>query len=121
MNASSQRAVATGAGLLVVAAATCALGQSADFAEGNAAAWGTFASDGAQRSVENSTERVKDGASGILFTTLSGFDTGVKYPATPTLNFNASAYNTLVFWEYPENSTPIGTCLSWQMAPKTSI
>jgi len=94
--------------LLVIAPITAA--QSVDFAENNAAQWGTFASDNAAASIVNSTVRVKDGSQALLFTTASGFDTGVKYPASPTLNFNASGYNTLTFWEYPENSTPIG----WQ-------
>ncbi|MFZ4575345.1 MAG: Ig-like domain-containing protein [Phycisphaerales bacterium] len=96
--------------LALLAASPLALAQSADFAEGNAGAWGAFASDNAARSVANSTARVKDGASSILFTTASGFDTGVTFPAAANWNFNASAFNTLVFWEYPENSTPIG----WQ-------
>lgn len=89
---------------------SAALAQSPDFTEGNAAQWSTFASDNATCSTANSNVRVKDGASSILFTTASGFDTGVRYPASANLNFNASAYNHLVFWEWPENTTPIG----WQ-------
>lgn len=83
---------------------------SPDLAENNAAQWSTFASDNAATSVSNSALRIKDGATAILFTTASGFDTGVKYPASPTMNFDASAFNSLTFWEYPENTTPIG----WQ-------
>lgn len=90
--------------------AFAAAAQSPDFAENNASQWGVFASDNAPASVQNSTARVKDGAASILFTTQSGFDTGVRYPATATLNFDASAYNTLVWWAYPENTTTIG----WQ-------
>jgi hypothetical protein len=96
--------------LVVVVGASVASAQTADLAEGNAGSWGTFASDNAAASVATSTAKIKDGASSVLFTTQSGFDTGVRYPATLTLNLNASAYNTLVFWMYPENSTPIG----WQ-------
>ncbi|MBS0195181.1 MAG: hypothetical protein JSR77_00325 [Planctomycetes bacterium] len=92
------------------AAAAVATAQTTDFAENNASQWGVFASDNAAASVANSTEHLKDGSGAILFTTNSGFDTGVKYPATATLNLNAAVYNTLVFWEYPENTTPIG----WQ-------
>lgn len=87
--------------------------QSPDFAENNAGQWSAFAPvDNAAASVENSTARVKDGVSAILFTTASGFDTGVRFPSTASLNFNASAYNYLTFWEYPENTTPFG----WQEA-----
>jgi hypothetical protein len=97
--------------LIAIAAATPTHGQSPDFAENNAAQWGTFAPvDQAASSAANSTTLVKDGAASILFTTGSGFDTGVKYPAAGNLNFNASAYNYLTFWEYPNNNTPIG----WQ-------
>lgn len=87
-------------------------GTSSDFAENNAAQWGTFASDNAAASVADSTVRTKDGAASLLFTTASGFDTGVKYPATPSMDFDASAYNTLTWWAYPENTTPTG----WQDA-----
>lgn len=97
--------------LLAISYAGMAHAQSPDFAENNAAQWGTFAPvDNAVASAVNSTSRVKDGAASILFTTASGFDTGIKYPSTGNLNFNASAYNYLVFWEYPDNNTPIG----WQ-------
>ncbi|QOJ00205.1 MAG: hypothetical protein HRU70_06770 [Phycisphaeraceae bacterium] len=95
---------------IVVFGSASVMAQTPDFAEGNAHQWGTFASDGASRSVVNSTERVKVGSSSILFTTASGFDTGVSYPANANLNLDASGYNTLLFWEYPENTTPIG----WQ-------
>ncbi|HYF14483.1 MAG TPA: Ig-like domain-containing protein [Phycisphaerales bacterium] len=94
------------AALVCLAATTSAQ----DFAEGNAASWGTFAADNAARSVANDAQYVKAGSSSILFTTQSGFDTGVRYPATPTWNYNASAFNTLVFWENARNTTPIG----WQ-------
>ncbi|MCC6428138.1 MAG: hypothetical protein IT435_15115 [Phycisphaerales bacterium] len=98
-----------GTGMLALAGAP-ASGQSQDFAESNPGQWSTFASDNAQASTASETIRKKDGASGIRFTTLSGFDTGVKFPADPNLNFNAASFNYLTFWEYPENSTPIG----WQ-------
>ncbi|MFO0832893.1 MAG: Ig-like domain-containing protein [Phycisphaerales bacterium] len=88
-----------------------ATAQSPDIAENNAASWAAFAPvDNAARSVADSAAHVKAGAASILFTTASGFDTGVKYPASPTWNFNASAYNFLTFWEYPENTTPF----TWQ-------
>jgi hypothetical protein len=95
---------------LVAVAAAVAMGQSSDLAEGNAGMWGTFASDGATRSVADSGERVKDGSASVLFTTMSGFDTGVMFPVGGGLNFDASSYNTLVFWEYAENTTPY----AWQ-------
>lgn len=90
--------------VLAVSVAASAHAQSDDLAENNAAQWTTFASDSASAGVVTSTVRVKDGSSSILFTTQSGFDTGVRYPAAPGLNLNASAYNTLVFWEYAENT-----------------
>lgn len=96
---------------VVLVCSRISLAQSADIAENNAASWTAFAPvDNATRSVTNSSERVKVGTSSILFTTASGFDTGVKYPLTTNWDFNASTYNFLTFWEYPENNTPIG----WQ-------
>ena len=50
-----------------------------DFAEGNAAAWGSFAQGGAT-SVTNDTTFVRAGTQSIRFDTASGGDTGVVYP-----------------------------------------
>jgi hypothetical protein len=95
---------------LASALAAAARAQSPDFAENNVGQWTTFASDGAIASVSNDTARIKDGDASIRFVTASGFDTGVKYPAAANLSYDARAYNHLIFWEWPENDTPVG----WQ-------
>ena len=58
--------------------------RAAEFTEGNAAAWGAFASDNAAVSVSDDATRVRVGARSIRFVTASGFDTGVQYPAAAT-------------------------------------
>jgi hypothetical protein len=86
--------------------------QTTDLTENNASQWTSFASDGAARTLSNDTTRVKAGASSLRLVTASGFDTGVRYPATGTLNWdlNAAGLNFLFFWVYAENTTPNG----WQ-------
>src|SRR5687767_10578066 len=51
-----------------------------DLAEGNAAAWQTFASDSAAATVSNDATHVREGAKSLKFTTASGFDTGIRLP-----------------------------------------
>lgn len=75
-----------------------------ELTEGNASNWTTFASDGAAASVSNSATYVKVGAQSIRFDTLSGFDTGVRYPRTGNPHLNVSAKNYLVFWAYAINN-----------------
>ncbi len=75
-----------------------------ELTEGNAAEWATFASDNAITSVSNSGARVKVGSQSIYFTTASGFDTGVKYPATANAHWDLTAKNYLVFWSYAFNN-----------------
>ena len=59
-----------------VLAASASL-RAGDFAEGNAAAWGAFASDYAATSLSNDATQVKAGAYSLRFDTGSGFDTGI--------------------------------------------
>jgi hypothetical protein len=90
--------------------------QTTDLTENNASQWATFASDNATRSVANDTTKVKAGSASLKFITASGFDTGVRYPATGSLNWNLTTagggggVNFLFFWVYAENATSIG----WQ-------
>jgi hypothetical protein len=101
--------------LLVLASALlsrAAAAQTTDLTESNASQWGTFASDGATRSVSDDATRHKAGATSLKLVTASGFDTGVRYPASGNLNWDlgAAGLNFLFIWIYAENSTPIG----WQ-------
>lgn len=82
--------------------------RSDDFAEGNAWQWGTFASDGAATLVEDEVGRVVAGQASIRFTTESGFDTGVIYPAARDAHWDLSAMTLLEFWEYAVNDNPNG-------------
>lgn len=109
MNTHFSRSIITTTTLILLASSASAQ-TGPDFAENNAALWGTFASDNAPASTSLETSRIKLGASSIRFDTQSGFDTGVRFPAAGGLNFDASTFSHLTFWEYPENSTPIG----WQ-------
>src|ERR1043165_6173686 len=74
-----------------------------EFSEGNVAVWGTFADDNAAANVYLDSVRVKEGSSSIRLETASGFGTGVRYPASANLNFNASGKTHLGFWLYTEN------------------
>jgi subtilisin-like proprotein convertase family protein len=80
----------------------------ADAAEGNAADWGTFASDNAATSVSNDTTRVRLGVQSVRFVTASGFDTGVTYPRTGQAHWYLRTGDALSFWTYAINNTPIG-------------
>ncbi len=80
-----------------------------DLAENNATNWGTFASDGAIRSVVDSNNHVKSGSRSILFTTASGFDTGLTYPAAANANWQLSDDDRLEYWGFTENSN-----IGWQ-------
>ena len=79
-----------------------------ELTEGNASSWSTFASDGQPTSVANDTTHVKVGSNSLRFTTLSGFDTGVKYPSAGTPHWDLTDRNYLTFWVYAVNTTPIG-------------
>jgi subtilisin-like proprotein convertase family protein len=79
-----------------------------DCAEGNAADWGTFASDHAAVSVSNDTTRVRVGAQSVRFDTASGFDTGVTYPGAGNAHWYLRSSDALSFWTYAINTTPIG-------------
>ena len=81
---------------------------AAELTEGNAAAWGSFASDNQATTVTNDTTHVKAGATSIHLRTESGFDTGVSYPAANNANWNLTSDNVLDFWAYADNRTPIG-------------
>src|SRR4051812_20918755 len=73
---------------------------SVDLTEGNAAAWGAFASDGAATTLSNDTAHVKAGSSSLHLRTESGFDTGVRYPAAASAHWDLRADNVLSFWVY---------------------
>jgi trimeric autotransporter adhesin len=77
---------------------------SGELTEGNASAWGTFASDGAAASVSDDSSLVKVGSQSLKFVTASGFDTGVKYPASPTVHWDLTGKVLLTFWAYAVNS-----------------
>ncbi len=81
---------------------------AAEFTEGNAAAWGAFASDNAAVSVSDDATRVRVGARSIRFVTASGFDTGVRYPATPTAHWDSRTNTHLVFWTFADNTNGSG-------------
>lgn len=77
-----------------------------DFAEGNAAAWGTFVPEweGVAASVSDATNWIRAGNASIRFETGSGFDTGVVYPKTPAAPWNLGTNTHLVFWSRGENT-----------------
>lgn len=79
-----------------------------ELTEGNASAWGTFASDGAASSVANDSTRVQVGGSSLRFETQSGFDTGVRYPKSGSAHWDLRAKTHLVFWTYAVNTTQYG-------------
>ncbi len=80
-----------------------------ELTEGNAMAWGTFASDGATTSVSNEAALVRVGTNSLRFVTASGFDTGVRYPKTGAAHWNLPAGARLTFWNYGQN-----TNFAWQ-------
>jgi len=79
-----------------------------EFSEGNAVAWGAFASDNAAVSVSDDARRVRVGAQSVRLVTASGFDTGVRYPAAPTAHWNASTNTHLAFWTFADNTNSAG-------------
>ncbi len=85
------------------------LAQPADLTEGNASAWGTFASDGAAMSLSNESALVRVGTNSLRFVTASGFDTGVRYPRAGAAHWNLPAGARLTFWNYGQN-----TNFAWQ-------
>ncbi len=91
---------------LLCGASPCLKAQ--EFTEGNAALWGTFSSEGAASSVTDGTARVKVGNYALHFETLSGFDTGVRYPKTGSVHLNLTSKNFLKFWTYAVNPNPSG-------------
>src|SRR5262245_20829948 len=94
--------------VLLLAAASFSSLVAAELTEGNAAAWGAFASDSAAVSVTDDATRVRVGTRSIAFVTGSGFDTGVRYPAAPTAHWDASTNTHLVFWTYADNPNSAG-------------
>ena len=86
-----------------VLAASASL-RAGDFAEGNAAAWGAFASDYAATSLSNDATQVKAGAYSLRFDTGSGFDTGVIYPKAGAAHWNVATNTHLAFWHYGINT-----------------
>ena len=82
--------------------------EAQELTEGNAASWGTFASDGRATSVTNDSSQVKTGAQSIKFVTQSGFDTGVSYPAAADAQWDLTNKNYLRFWAYAVNTTTYG-------------
>ena len=79
-----------------------------EFSEGNAVAWGAFASDNAAVSVSDDARRVRVGAQSVRLVTASGFDTGVRYPAAPTAHWDASTNTHLAFWTFADNTNSAG-------------
>ncbi|MGI9023252.1 MAG: hypothetical protein ACR2HV_08505 [Acidimicrobiales bacterium] len=91
---------------MVLAVAGPAL--AADLTEGNAAAWGSFASDGAVTSVHDDGARVRVGASSLRLDTQSGYDTGIAYPASGVVHLDVRAKNYFSFSTYAINTSPYG-------------
>lgn len=108
METSRRRAFVSVVALLAGLSVSAPLASAQDLAEGNAANWTTFASDGASTSVSDDATHVQAGASSIRFDTQSGFDTGVAYPRAGDAHWNLSDRNYLTFWAYAVNTTPIG-------------
>lgn len=90
----------------LAAALLAALPAAADFAEGNAAAWGSFVPDweGVTSSVSDATDNLRTGNYSLRFDTGSGFDTGVKFPKEPTADWDLGTNTHLVFWSRGENA-----------------
>lgn len=75
-----------------------------ELTEGGASSWGTFASDGKAATVANDSTRFAVGSQSLRFDTASGFDTGVKYPASGSLHWDLTCKTALVFWAYAINA-----------------
>ncbi|MCE7959063.1 MAG: hypothetical protein DYH06_14165, partial [Acidobacteria bacterium ACB2] len=76
-----------------------------DLTEGNALRWEPYAEDGAAVSVADEAARVKVGSRALLFTTGSGFSTGVRYPLGGEPHWDLSGVESLSFWTWATNST----------------
>jgi hypothetical protein len=74
-----------------------------EFTEGNASGWAPFSSDAKPASVADDATHAKEGATSIRFETESGFDTGVKFPASANAHWDLTDQNYLVFWAYASN------------------
>lgn len=94
----------TTAAMLTVSGGCAAPALNGELSEGNACNWGTFASDNAPASVSDDATRVTVGAYSIKFTTASGFDTGVKYPAAGNAHWDLTGKTHFTFWTYAENN-----------------
>lgn len=77
-----------------------------DLAEGTAALWRTFASDGAAASVIDDAADTRSGVSALRLDTGSGFDTGIAFPARTHSRWDLTDVRTLVFWARGENAQP---------------
>ncbi|MDL1951923.1 hypothetical protein FBQ97_19235, partial [Acidobacteria bacterium ACD] len=75
-----------------------------DLTEGNALRWEPYAEDGAAVSVADEAARVKVGSRALLFTTGSGFSTGVRYPLGGEPHWDLSGVESLSFWTWATNS-----------------
>jgi protocatechuate 3,4-dioxygenase beta subunit len=75
-----------------------------ELTEGGASSWGMFASDGKAATVANDSTRFAVGSQSLRFDTASGYDTGVKYPASGSLHWDLSGKTGLVFWAYAVNA-----------------
>ncbi|MFN7987707.1 MAG: carboxypeptidase regulatory-like domain-containing protein [Thermoanaerobaculia bacterium] len=69
-----------------------------DLAEGTAALWGTFASDGEPTSVGDDPASLRSGASALRFVTASGFDTGLVFPDSGETHWDLSDVRSVTFW-----------------------
>lgn len=74
-----------------------------DLAEANASSWTGFGDGAFTLSDESAPELVRSGATSIKFETLSGFDTGVKYPASADAHWDLTGVTHFEFWSYAEN------------------
>lgn len=79
-----------------------------DFAEGNAAVWGSFAIDTLPTSLANDNVHTRVGSQAIKFTTQSGTDTGVTYPAAGNAHWFLLPSDSLAFWTYAINTNAGG-------------
>ncbi|MBS1704315.1 MAG: hypothetical protein JST40_00460 [Armatimonadetes bacterium] len=92
---------------LLMLAFSCVFAQ--DYAENNASSWEGYSTvDGGATTLTNDTTHVRVGSYSVRFDTLSGFETGVRYPKTGSLGLNATTYNYFQFDVYPVNDTPYG-------------
>lgn len=74
-----------------------------DLMKNNAAAWTTFASDGAATSVTNHAP-----SQSLQFTTASGFDTGIRYTVPNGAAWDLSSVSNVSFWTWGNNHNVYG-------------